>query len=346
MEYPRPSYTGRGGRPDRRALTIEAAAAHRRAQQHCPERLDIHQWAANEINKPGEDGASSQPYFVSAAKEALETGIPASIGFEPYSFYFDSINRDGGSDLRNGLLGFTIGGLNTGQPIANVVRIKLSPFFFPRLVLPATSPDFFFFNRVYISLVTPFPANQAVMAANGRRYHFECEVSNLGGTAVILTPLNPEVFFRVPITSMSSIQFLFMTAPYFTPIPLPQDIIQVTAIPGTNPGQFAITDPGVTTAAIGPLGPLPAPGVAVYINNFVSGTAFDPLINNPGGFFVTNNLSLTVFETNLNFAALPVPVPPVTYLCTMIVAKNRIAMQLEATCAADHLTNYVNLIQV
>lgn len=344
MIHPRPPYTGQGARPDPRALSVQDARANRARQQYCPQnRLDVHQWAVNEIKTQGDDGAPSQQYFAAAAAQAADGGNtpPLDIGFEPYVFFFDSQFRDGASNLNNGTIGYTIGGLNSGQPIKDVVEIKLSPFFFPRLTWPASSPDFFFFNRIYVSLVSPFPANQAVLAANSKRYHFELDVSNTGGLAVLLTPTQDRVIFRIPITDMTGVQFVFLAPPYLTPIALPQPTLQVTAVPGSNPGLFNVTDPTGNTSAIGPIGALPPPGVAAYVNDFISGTSLDPIVNRPGGFFITNNVSLTQFQTNLNFTTLAVPI-----LCTILIAKNRIAMQLEATCATSHPTNYVKLLQV
>lgn len=300
----------------------------------------MHEWGRAEITTQGDDDKPGGEYFQAAAISAEAEGTTLSVGFEPYEFYFDSTRRDAASDLANGLIGFTIGGLNAGQSIKNVVMIRLTPFFFPRITLPANQPDFFFFNRVYLTLVSPFPSNQAVLAADNKRYHFELNVSNLNGLAVILTPAQERVVFRVPILAMTGVQFQFSLPPYFTPISLPQDIMNVQAIPATNPMQFTIIDPGITTSSIGPIGVQPPPGVAVYVTGFSSSTAIDAIVNSPGGFFVTNILSATTFVTNINSAvALPVQ-------ASMVIGKNRIAMQLETVCVSDHTTNYVSLMQV
>lgn len=341
----RPPYRGTQPRPDPRQATMDQLMAARARQHPCNpttfvNRMDIHEWGRAEITTQGDDDKPGGEYFQAAAISAQAEGTTLSVGFEPYEFFFDSTQRDATSDLANGLIGFTIGGLNAGQSIKNVVMIRLTPFFFPRLTLPATQPDFFFYNRIYLTLVSPFPANQAFLAANNKRYHFELNVSNLNGLAVLLTPTQERVVFRIPILALTGVQFMFTLGPYFSPISLPQDIMNVQAIPATNPMQFTIIDPGVTTSAMGSIGVQPAPGVAVFVTGFSSSTVIDATVNSSGGFFVTNILSATTFVTNIA-AAVAAPVRG-----SMIVGKNRIAMQMEAVCASDHSTNYVNLMQV
>jgi hypothetical protein len=316
-------------------MSIEDARRNRSQFTPCPNRVDYKLWGINEILTQGEDDKPLSTY----AQDASGNIIPET-GFEPYQFLFNSVYKDGSSNLSNGIVSFAIGDLNSGQSIKNIVKLRASSFWMPRVTFPATSPDAFFFLRIYLSMTT-FSGNQSVLASQSRRFQFEYAVGNVNGTGVELVPVQDSFVFKQPILSMTGVQFQFLMPPFLRPMPLPSDTMQVQAVPGSNPGTFNLIVPGDSTAAIGPLGALAAPGVALYNEDFQS---TDSVVNNAvtyiGGFYATNNTSLTQFQTNLDFTTLTTPA-----VCTIIIAKNRIAFVMEATCVTDHETNYVKLVQ-
>jgi hypothetical protein len=316
-------------------MSIEDARRNRAKYVPCPNRVDYKLWGVNEILTQGEDDRPATTY-----SRDIGGNIVPEIGFEPYQLYFNSVYKDGSSNPSNGIIAFAIGDLNSGQSIKNIVKLRASPFWIPRVIFPATSPDAFFFLRVYLSMTT-FSGNQSVLASVSKRFQFEYAVGNVNGTGVELVPTQDEFVFKQPILSMTGVQFQFLMPPFLRPLPLPADTLQVQAVPGSNPGTFNLIVPGTTTLAIGPLGVLPAPGVAIYVENFRSSDAsLDDLVNFIGGFYATNNVSPTQFQTNLDFTTLGTPV-----VCIAVVAKNRIAFVMEATCVTDHETNYVKLVQ-
>ncbi len=328
-------YHGRGGRPETNVMSPEDARKNRSQFVPCPNKIDYKQWASNEIVTQGEDDHPPSSYTT-----APDGSIVPEIGFEPYNFLFNSIYKDGSSNQSNGIIGFAIGDLNSSQSIKNIVKLKCSSFWIPRITFPATSPDAFFFLRVYLSMLT-FSGNQAVLASQSKRFQFEFQVSNINGTGVELTPIRDTFVFKQPILAMTGVQFQFQVPPFLKPLPLPADTLQVQAVPGSNPGIFNLLEPGASTSAIGPLGAQPAPGVALYVENFQSTDAnINNAVNFLGGFYAINNTSLTQFQVNLDFTTLLA-----STTCTVIVAKNRIAIPMEATCVTDHETNYVKLVQ-
>jgi hypothetical protein len=299
--------------------------------------VDIHELLKGEIYKQG--GLDTGYRFGQAAGGSIGPGsaAPSVTGFEDYELYFDSVNKDGSSDLVNGELKFSITDLNNNQDIHSCIEMKVGSFYFPKVINPAGSPDFYFYRRVYLQ-VLGLPSTQGVLADNGNQYHFEFSVENFSGIAVLLVPIKDTFFFQRPITSLTDLQLRF-TVPIFKRIPLPEVILNVVSIAGSNPAQFSIVG-GPTTAAIGDIGLLPAPGVAVYISGFASG---DPAVNiatnNTAGVFVTTVVNATqIIIASLNFATVGVVV------AQMIVAKNRIAIPIRFTSIKDSVTNYINVV--
>lgn len=113
-------------------------------------------------------------------------------------FYFSTFDGNETPNLNFGELRFSIAKLNNATSLANVVRIKIEPFYIPRVynTIDISSPEYFYFGRVFIQLMS---VGQAIVAAGSRRFHFECDVE-VGTYTVKLTPIEPMFYFDNPIT--------------------------------------------------------------------------------------------------------------------------------------------------
>jgi hypothetical protein len=123
-------------------------------------------------------------------------------------------------------------------------------------------------------------------------------------------------------------------------VPLPIDVMNVQAVPATNPAQLVIVD-GNTTDNIGPIGVL-APNVAVFISNFTSSPsniALDNTVNSTLGIYATTVIDLTHFTINTSFAAVTS-----STVAPMVIGKNRIAFPLRFTTVNKGVTNTVKQI--
>jgi len=250
--------------------------------------------------------------------------------------YFDSVARDFTSDLSNGAIKFLINNINNQTPVDNVISIRINSFYFPRVSAAATVPDYFFFGRVYVLITSPsMPSSQSVLAQNGNRYHFECEIQTLNSVAIKLIPIQPVYYFPRPVQSISELTFNFYTPLDFKSISIPNDTLQVVAQAGTNPAQFFIQIPD-NTSAIAPVGVPTAPGVAIYIQSFKSvNPTLNNTVNSAVGYFADNIISLTTFSVSLlDFTTLAVNTP-----CIVIVAKNRVGIETRFKSIRGQLTN-------
>jgi hypothetical protein len=250
--------------------------------------------------------------------------------------YFDSLAK-GTSNLSQGSLSYNVSNLNNGlQPLSNVVSITLGDFYFPRIVGAAGAPDYFFFGKVYLQIQsTTLPSAQSVLAQDGNRYHFEFDIETLNSVAIKLTPVKSTYYFQRPIQSISDITFNFMVPPSFRHIDIPTDTIVVQALAGTNPAQFTVID-GSTTSPIGPVGVPVAPGVAIYLRNFNSASnTLNNTVNRNDGYFVDNIISVT----NFSVSTLDLSTLAVNTECTVIIAKNRIAIEARFKSMRSQSTN-------
>lgn len=283
-------------------------------------------------------------------------GVPAPrpIGFIDEHIYFDSRFANGASDRPNGELRWSVPDLNNTQQVSNCVEMNLGEFYFPRIVTSASVPDFFYARRAFMELQT-VSSTAAVMAPNNSRFHFEFEVSNLDSGAVLFTPLRDSFFFPRPVTAISDFNVRFtvpsgnIAAPAFKRIPIPVDVAPIAAVvrvgPGVgyNPAQFEFTDGVTTTAVIGPVGVLPAPGVAIYISNydgfFSSVPSFNDVVNRPEGWFVTEILDDTTFVVG----GLDLDFEDAVGGGQMHIPKNRVAFPVRFTSVRDQNTNYMEI---
>ncbi len=265
------------------------------------------------------------------------------IGFEDNYLYFDGRARDSSSDIANGELKFSIASLNNSLPLENVVAMKLDGFFFPNVINPTTSPTYHFYRRMYMTL-TNFTQTQAVSSANGFFYHYELDLDNTTSIAVKCNPVDSHFYFTRPVNSIDVITFRFTVPHSFRRAVIPKDTIVVTALAGTNPGQFRIENADQTTLLTSltpPTGALATNDqIAVFFSGFGSSNAtINVAVSNINGLMIDNVISSTTFSiSTLDFTALPVDT-----LCTAYIAKNRVAFGMRFTTAREYKTNYLKV---
>lgn len=301
---------------------------------------NLREFQKREIYAQDSDANSQDRFGFNALGLANSVGTPYSepvqsvIGFRDWEMYFDTVFLTAPSNLDNGEIVFNIADINNGRDIGNVIEVHIGPIFFPIPAQSAAQPNFYFYRRVYMSIAA-LPTTQAVRASNGNVYHFEYEVNNLTSIAVLLDPIKESFFLQTPLVNINEIRMHFTVGPYFTPIPIPRALVQVISVAGSNPAQFRITTPGVTTSIIGPTGAQPAPGVAVFF------TLFDPVpaVNSTQGQYVTDidvdGVTFTVGA--FNFTAVG------AFPANMVIGKNRIAIPMRFTTVENKNTNYITV---
>lgn len=369
-----------------------------RTQSRC-NAIDTHEILKGEIFKQG--FATDTNFRFGLNVPAVAAGAPApgapatAVGFEDWELYFDSLYRnDAISDLQNGVIGFPLSTLNNNKDLKNVIEMTIQPFYFPRvanprvqldpinypsLALTTSSPDFYFFRRMYLQVVN-MPFGQGVQASESDQFHWELQIDNLNSVAVLLTPLKQSFFLQRPLQTLSEIQFRFMVPLDFRAVPIPEDTLQIQmVIPPTNPARFRIITTPDGSEALGllippailqnrsppdPLQiPLPAivpPGVAVFMSDAelsdggappVRNLLIEQLVNSINGVFITavinteapNLAPKYVFEVADINATLGAPAIAVSNTFPMVVAYRRIAFPMRFTCVKDQLTNYISV---
>lgn len=269
----------------------------------------------------------------------------STVGFTDTEFYFDSINKDGTSDIDNGEIKFQINTLNNGNPIQNIVQLKVGSFYFPSIQNDTTSPQFYFFRRVYAQ-ITNLPSTQSVLAGNNKSYHFEFDVENVNSIAVKLVPIKDTFFLQRPLNSLDSITIRFMVPLNFSRIPIPQDSVVISTVNGSNPAQFTISGT-YTTAILGDVGTPVAPGIAVSITGLTTPDAtVNSTLGNSAGIYVTRIVDDTTIEISGVDLSDPTDFPPLgpSYNATLYIFKNRIALPMRFTSVNPQITNYVSTI--
>jgi len=294
--------------------------------------------------------------FASNSAASVSKG-PATVvsnnhGFEWVELYFDSVNRNRVTTLANGDIAWSINNLNNSQGISSIIGIVLEPFYFPKVDVDPTLPDFFYYRRVFIEIVGT-GSQQSILGPNGQRFHFECQVSNANGQAVLLTPIRSTFYFTQPLIELTTFQLRF-TVPKtdiftLTPkvVPIYEGTVEILSLTtggfGYNPIRFTITTPGVSTNIIGLIGALTAPGVAAFITGYVSNdAATNGSVNNASGVFITNVIDATTFE----IAGIDATAVNAQFSATMFVAKNRIAIAARFLSVVTKITNHVSISDV
>jgi hypothetical protein len=310
---------------------------------------NIHEKLREEIYKQG--STKDFAYRLQTTTGGSSSGpIVRDVGFVSEYIHFTSQNKNESSRTSEGEATFSIPLIYNNNSIQNLVKFRIHPFYFPRIEGPATQPDTYFFRRVYV-LVKPLPTN-SVLGANNTQHHFELNVANLNSLAVDLQPTGAEgergeFLFKKAVTQLSDITFQFLVPGFGTtnlvPLPLPRDTLAVRTVPNSNPARFEVLG-GLTTADIGPIGVLPAPGVAVYFSglNTVNNT-LNNSVNDPQGQYVTTIINNTIFEvSNLNFTVNPVNFQ--SFPITLVIAKNRFAFTVEfMSIRANETTQFIDI---
>jgi len=300
-------------------------------------------------NPPQSQGQGS----TSANPSPTGLGSTGITGFADTILYFDSIYANTNSMTNLGQLIWNIGPINSGSDITNCVEIKIEPFWFPNSYLnnggngvapPYTpsqpSPAQFYFRRVFM-LIQGLPSRQSAQASEGKKYHFEFYVADVNGYASLLVPLNDTYYFQSIVQSITQMQAQFLLPPYFTPIPLYDDVITVTIQIPNNGQNFTFqTQGGVPLTIFGPIATVYNPPVAVYITGANSPWAdVNALLNNPLGTFVTQTTSFITAELSLINTTTDSIFSTVT--ATMLIPQNRIAFSMRFTSVVGQPTNYL-----
>jgi hypothetical protein len=359
--------------------------------------IDTHELLKTEIFRQGYAADTNFRFGVNTQVQlggVNPGGAPTSgVGFEDWELYFDSVYKNGAiSDLTNGVIGFPLATINNNKDLKNVIQMHMMPFYFPRitnprvqldpvnypsLVLTTSSPDYFFFRRMYIQVVN-MPFGQAVQSNNSVQYHWECDVGNTNSVAVLLTPLKPSFFLQRPLQTLSEIQFRFMVPLDFRAVPIPAETLPIQmVVPPTNPARFRILNTPDGSEAMNllippaiiqnksppdPLQiPIPAiapPGIAVFISGAeltdgggVHNLIVEQMVNSINGVFITavinteaaNLTPKYIFEVADIDATLGAPGIAATNVFVMVVAYRRIAFPIRFTCVKDQLTNYISV---
>ncbi len=294
--------------------------------------LDTHEILRKEIYASGDEGGGYRDTQSSVnMSTAIATNTSVDVSFEDINILISTLTKDLSSNLATGDIVFPITSFNNNNDIKDCVAIKLGSFYFPNIRTDQTvpRPDYFYYRRGYIGLTIPM-----VSSANAE---FEFQVDDLNSAAVKWTPIMDTMYFKQPISSLSTLGFQFLAPHGNRKINIPDDLIRVQTVAGSNPGRFIITS-GENTDVLGPLGVQPAPGVAVYGSGFGSTSATFTSINNRDGNFVTNIIDSTTFEMGAyNFTAIG------TFGGTIYIPKNRISMQVRFTCLVRKPGNYVSV---
>ncbi len=319
---------------------------------------DIHELLKQEVGRQDEAqymgfGGSDEISFAANSAAGVNSG-PATVvtnnhGFEWVELYFDSVYRNAVTNLSNGELAWSINQLNNSQGVASIIGIVMEPFYFPKINVDPTLPDFFYYRRVFVEIVGT-GSQQSILGPNGQRFHFECIVTNANGQAVLLTPVRPTFYFTQPLIEMTTFQLrftipktdIFTTIP--RPAPIPESIVEMRSLTtggfGYNPIRFQISSSGVTTGVLGLIGSLGTPGVAIFITGYNSNdTTVNGVINNPSGVFATTVLDATTFE----IAGIDATSVNAIYTAIMFVAKNRVAIAVRFLSVVTKLTNHINI---
>lgn len=263
-------------------------------------------------------------------------GGGSSGGFEDTSFFFDSLTATRiGNTLK-----WSLPQQNNNTDISNIVAVKIFPFYFPRITGPAAQPDYFFYRKLFMRILSA-TTTQSVRGPNSNYFHYEFKVDNLNSIAVELLPAAESYYFTRPLTTFTELEIKFLISHNFQDVALPTDNLQVQSVfPGmVSPAQFTVTNG--TTASIGPIGVPAAPGIAVYFLDYNSNSATtNNNVNDALGWYVVNIID----ATNFTVAGIDTTATSGSYPATLIIPKNRIAFQMRFTSVSHTVTNYISIV--
>lgn len=301
--------------------------------------FDYRDWQKNTILSQGGERA---PYQNATAQQLAmmpaQQSAPQQYGFEDYNFYLDSsFARVNNTDPT--VISWSLNALNNNQDVQNIVEIKLGDFWFPRL-LPyvPTVPDTYFFRKVLVK-IGDLPTNQGFLMEGAQRAHFEMDVEDLSSTEVRLRPVDPVLYFRTPVTSLTNFSLQFLVPPSYTPLVLPPYYVTYNAV---SPQIGEISTPGVTTFQLFNVDPtvsipymFPVP-IAIYIYMGINQSS--KIIGKP----YTRAIFATSIESSTEFRApyLNLGADEFAY-GLMVVAQNHIGMKARFTTLKSGTTNQI-----
>lgn len=265
------------------------------------------------------------------------------IGTVDEYFYFESYHKSKTTDIKAGIISFSISELNNNKPIENVVQMKINRFYIPSpIASPPGDSDLFYFRQAF-GQVMEISSKQSVNAFNNY-FNFEFDIIQGGAVASLLIPIDDTLTFKTPISSLETFTLKLMIPPYFKPIPLQNDLMKVVLIPNTNPAIFKIVSDD-TTADIAPIGVLAAEDVVtVFMSKF---TSTDATLNNKVistyGVKITTVLDMKQFSIN-GLDATYVNIQP--EVNNMLIGKNRIGIKVRFTRIIGTRTNYMTSVKL
>lgn len=172
---------------------------------------------------------SANPYQ-NAGNNAIRANTQESrpIGVNDVYLYFDSFNKETGSNPQNGLYIFDVRRTNGFETVKNVIELELFPFFLPKVETdPTYQPEYYYFRTAFLE-ITSISSRQLVKAANQtQNFHFELEIED-AGSAVIARPKNTVFIVTDPLIEVTQLAAQFKivgrNASY------PADVFTVTAV--------------------------------------------------------------------------------------------------------------------
>lgn len=301
--------------------------------------VDMQEIMKREIYRQG--AATDLGFRPTGAPEIAAAGslVPsAGYGFIDSELYFDSLTTDVTSNLPQGELNFSITDINGGRSVDGCIEVSLGSFYFPKVNNPAGTPDLFYYRRMYMQIAS-LPNTSGVQDISGTVYHFEFEITNYNSIAVLLVPLKRSIFFQGPLTSLTSMQFVFMVPTNWQRVPIPAAMEPVVSVAGSNPAQFVFTSGDLIPDVIGPVGTPTAPGYVIYISGFNSANpTLNAAVNTVTGVYITDIINDTTFEVgSLNFTGVP------ALTAQIVVPQNRIAFPVRFTTVASNITNHIGV---
>lgn len=301
------------------------------------------------LAKPADGAISQLPNVGSLVNipQTIPQATTQAIGFEDYELYFDSVNRDSGSDLTTGDVKWSISAINSTQDIKECVEIHMSEFYFPKIITPTGVPEYLYYRRVFLEL-TNTSFDQSILGPNNNKFHFEFNVDSLSGQAVKLTPIKDKFYFKSPITALSSFAIRLYTPGHSFPnawrkIPIPPERVSVKSLltggNGYNPIRFRITSGELTTAVLDNVGSPSSPGIAAFITGFASNDATtNTAVNSTDGLYITEIINSTDFEvSSVDGSAITAE-----YGATLYIPKNRFAIPVRFKVVRNHATNFIS----
>lgn len=320
--------------------------------------LDSHELLKKQLARQDQDqlngiGIERDMSFSGSSPANIATGpaipVTENYGFDDTEVYCDSVYRDRTSDINSGEIIWNLTQINNNQEVSNIMEMRLGNFYFPKILVPVTAPEFFYFRKVYMEIVGT-TSQQAVNGPNGQRFHFEFDVEDLNSQAVMLRPTKNWFYFATPINWFANLTCRFMVPQTqlgintLKRIPIPEDTLVIRSLItggfGYNPIRFQVLGLN-TTSVLGLIGSLGVPGVAIFITNYNSNDpAVNVQVNNSLGIFATTVIDNTTFEV----AGIDASTVTAQYQATMYVPKNRIAFPFRMTSIRSRVTNHMSAI--